>query len=254
MAKKELIHEMEHQHGEKQDPVCFSHTYGHKQGSCSHDTCISVVPIFNHLEVEQMEEVMGVTKSASYKKGEIIYREGDTSDSLYIVSRGKIRIYRLSESGKEQLVRILNPGDFTGELALFREAIHESYAEAMSETSVCMISRMDLQNFLLKYPTISLKILLEFSNRLETSEKQTTRFTTVKVETRLALFLAECIKSKKDSMEFVLPMSKKDLASYLGTTPETISRKLAKLEDNGYIKQKERKRIKILDLDGLLLI
>lgn len=271
MAEKESIHETKHhsnhhainqhtyikdtdQHGDNHDHHGLIHTHHHSHDSGSHDACILAVPIFNHLEEEQMEEIMGVTKSTSYKKGEIIYHAGDTSDSLYIVSRGKIRIYRLSESGKEQLVRILNPGDFTGELALFRESIHESYAEAMNETSVCMITRSDLQEFLLKYPTISLKILSEFSNRLETSEIQTTRFATEKVETRLTLFLAECLESEKGSMEFVLPMSKKDLASYLGTTPETISRKLTDLENDGYIEQKAGRRIKILDLDGLLLI
>lgn len=225
----------------------------HSQESEFHDVCISVVPIFNHLEEEQMEEIMGVTKPFSFKKGEIIYRAGDTSDSLYIVSKGKIRIYRLSEFGKEQLVRILTPGDFTGELALFRESIHEAYAETMSETSVCTISSSDLQEFLLKYPTISLKILSEFSNRLETSEKQTTRFATEKVETRLALYLTECLEGEEGSTELVLPMSKKDLASYLGTSPETISRKLTDLENDGYIKQNEGRRIQILDLDGLLL-
>lgn len=240
MSEKKSLHEVNNHH--------------HHHENESHTSCVSLVPIFNHLEGEQMEEVLKVTKAASYEKGELLYREGDTSNSLYIVSKGKVRIYRLSESGKEQLVRILNPGDFTGELALFRESIHESYAEAMSKTDVCMISRKDLQEFLLKYPTISLRILSEFSNRLETSEKQTTRFATEKVETRLAMFLAECVESEEGPMEIELPMSKKDLASYIGTTPETISRRLADLEDEGYIKQKGRKKIEILDLDGLLLV
>ena len=111
-------------------------------------------------------------------------------------------------------MRILNPGDFTGELALFRESIHEAYAEAMSNTDVCMISKNDLQEFLLKYPTISLKFLSELSNRLETLEKQTTRFTTEKVDARLALFLAECMDDGEGSMEIELPMNRKDLASY----------------------------------------
>lgn len=159
-----------------------SHTHHRRDNSDSQTSCISVVPIFNHLEEEQMDEIMKVMRSISYKKGEVVYREGDTFNALYVVSKGKIRIYRLSESGKEQLLRILNPGDFTGELALFRESIHEAYAEAMSDTDVCMISKNDLQEFLLKYPTISLKFLSEFSNRLETSEKQTTRFATEKVD------------------------------------------------------------------------
>jgi len=230
------------------DKKAHDHVHG------SHKSCVSMVPIFNHLEVDQMDEIMTTIKPGHYKKGEIVYRAGDKSDSLYIVSSGKIRIYRLSKSGKEQLVRILTAGDFTGELALFSESIHESYAEAMEETEVCMITRSDLQEFLIKFPSISLKILSEFSIRLEKSEKQATRVSTEKVETRIALFLAECIDSETQSMEFVLPMSKKDSASYLGTTPETISRKLTELEDAGYIKQKAHRKIKVLDLDGLLLI
>jgi CRP-like cAMP-binding protein len=236
---------------EKKQVQNHRHDCNHLSGS--HKSCITRVPIFNHLEKDQMDEIMKAIRTVSYKKGEIIYSAGDRSDSLYIVNTGKIRIYRLSDSGKEQIVRILTPGDFTGELALFRESIHESYAEALEETKVCMITRSDLKEFLIKFPSISLKILSEFSNRLEASEKQTTRFATEKVETRIALFLAECIENENQSMEFVLPMSKKDLASYLGTAPETLSRKLTELEDAGYIKQMSHRRIKVLDLDGLLL-
>ena len=219
----------------------------------SQKTCVSLVPIFNHLEVNQMDEIMAAVQSVSLKKGEIIYHAGDQSDSLYIVNKGKVRIYRLSETGKEQLVRILNPGDFTGELALFRNDFHESFAEAMTTTQVCTIHQADLQELLIKYPSISMKILAEFSKRLDQSEKQTTRFATEKVETRIALFLAECLGDSQ-SKELILPMSKKNLASYLGTTPETISRKLAEFENQGLIKQKAQKTIEIVDLDELLLI
>lgn len=218
-----------------------------------HKSCVSIVPIFNHLEDRQMGEIVKTIKPGNYKKGEIIYSAGDQSDSLYIVNKGRIRIYRLSESGKEQLVRILAAGDFTGELALFNESIHESYAQAMEDTEVCMINRRDLQDFLMRYPSISLKMLSEFSRRLEKSELQTTRVSTEKVETRIAQFLAECVENNK-SLEFTLPMSKKDLASYLGTTPETISRRLTELEDTGYIRQKTARKVLVLDLDGLLLI
>src|SRR5690606_3903105 len=98
-------------------------------------------------------------------------------------------------SGKEQLVRILKPGDFTGELALFKETVHESFAEALEKTRVCLIKRSDLQKFLLKYPSISLRLLAEFADRLEQAEKQFS-LVTEKVETRLALFLAECMESE----------------------------------------------------------
>ncbi|WP_414839138.1 Crp/Fnr family transcriptional regulator [Carnobacterium sp. TMP28] len=227
----------------------------HSQTDHSHKSCVSLVPIFNHLEIEQLDKIMTTTKSVSYKKNELIYRAGEESDSLYIINKGKVHIYRLAESGKEQLVRILNPGDFTGEMALFSEVTHESYAKAIVDTTVCMIKRVDLQDLLVKYPSISLKIISEFSSRLEASEKQATSFSIIKVETRIALFLAESLdKEEPDRVELTLPMSKKDLASYLGTTPETISRKFSDLEAQGYIKQVTHKRIKIIDLEGLLSV
>lgn len=228
------------------------HKHFHEKGA--QNVCVTLVPIFNHLEINQIQEIMEVTQSISFKKGEIIYHAGEKSDSLYIVNTGKIKIYRLSESGKEQLIRILQTGDFTGELALFNETIHEAFAQAMEDTSVCTVRRSDLQELLVKYPSISLKILSEFSNRLEQSEKQMARFATEKVETRLAHYLIECVENNNRKKEFTLPMSKKDLASYLGTTPETVSRKLYELEDAGLIRQKQNKKIEILDMEGMQLI
>ena len=229
-----------------------------EQAHCHHctdhdDYCISLVPIFNHLEEEQMDEVMALIHSRSYKKGEDIYQTGNASDALYIVRRGRVKIYRISESGKEQILRILNPGDFTGELALFNESVHDAFASALVDTDICMIKRNDLQNILLKYPNISMKILSELSHRLAQSETQTTR-ATERVELRIALFLVESMDHNSKSDVITLPMSKKDLASYLGTTPETISRKLLEFEDAGLIKQLSNKSIKIIDVDGLLLI
>lgn len=217
--------------------------------------CVSLVPIFNHLEPEQMREIMQVVHSVSFKKGESIYRAGDTSNSLYIVNRGQVKIYYLSEDGKEQIIRILNHGDFTGELALFQQTVHESFAEALVDTQICLINGDELEKLLLKYPTISMKILREFSNRLANSERQTTRVATARVETRLALYLVDLLEQKEDSEKIVtLPMSKKDLASYLGTTPETLSRKLTDFETAGYIEQRGQRKIKVINIEALLHI
>ncbi len=227
------------------------------EACCKHEehrSCIARVPIFNHLATEQMDEIMDTVRVGRYAKGEVLYRAGELADSLYILSSGKVKIYRLSESGKEQIVRILTAGDFTGELALFKVSAHEAYAEALEDTEVCMIVRSELQDFLIKYPSISIAILAEFSHRLETSEKQTTRVSIETVETRLAFYLAECIDGEQQSSVIELPMSRKDLASYLGTTAETLSRNLTKLEENGYIRQLPGRKIEILDLEGLLLV
>src|SRR5699024_238363 len=158
---------------------------------CSHHNhltraCVSLVPIFNHLETEQMDEVMRKIERQTFTKGEFIYRAGEKSDSLYIVHTGQVKLYRLSESGKEQMLRVLRPGDFTGELALFQTSSQAAYAEALVDTEVCSMSRDTLQSLLAEYPEISWKILQELSQRLNQSEKQTTDVATEKVETRIA--------------------------------------------------------------------
>lgn len=233
--------------------------------TCSHGTCsihgghggsacVSLVPIFNHLEEDQMAEIHGLTHGISLKKEEFLYRPLEDSSSLYILNQGKIKIYRSSESGKEQIQRILYPGDFTGELALFNQTKHDSYAMALEDTEICSITREDLQSLLLKYPVISIKILEEFSERLLQSERQASRYATEKVESRLAMYLAETMNRQGGESTFKLPMTKKDLASYLGTTPETISRKLVDLEDMDLISQGSQGTVTILNLDGLLLV
>ncbi|PTL37443.1 Crp/Fnr family transcriptional regulator [Alkalicoccus saliphilus] len=217
----------------------------------SMQSCVSIVPIFNHLQPPQMETIMKAVRTRTFKKGESIYRAGDFSDTLYIVHKGKIKTYRLAESGKEYLVSVLHPGDFSGEYALFSESIHESYAETLEPSEICTIQRKDLQGILEKYPEVALKILGEFSRKLEQSEKQTAYFATERVESRIALYLADLQRQQGERL-VKLPMSRKDLAAHLGTTPETVSRKLADLESGGYIRQHSPKKLEILDLDGLL--
>ena len=226
---------------------------GLEQPSSPHEhLCVSIVPIFNHLEQAELKEVASTTKGRSLSKGEILYRAGEKSDSLYIIHKGKMKVYRLTENGKEQVIRILQPGDFTGELALFTDNVHDSYAEAIEASELCTINSRDIKELFLKYPQISLKIIKEFSLRLDQTEHQVTSFTTEDTETRVALYLIQQAESSQ-SPEIHLPMSRKDLASYLGTTPETISRKLAKFEDEGWIRQDDQRTIRVVDLGALSL-
>lgn len=233
---------------EKHEHHC-EHTY--------HDNkqCISLVPIFNHLENQHMDRIMKAATTMELQKGEMVFRAGQKDDTLYIIHTGKVRIYRLSDTGKEQLVRILNSGDFTGELTIFRPGeVHENYAEAIEKTSICLIKQTDLLGYIAEFPEISLKIIYEMTSRLKESEKQTVQVSTESVESRIISFLVDCLeKDSGNSPTVKLPISKKDLASYLGTTPETISRKFASLEQEGLIEQLKRNTIKINDLDQLLL-
>jgi len=212
--------------------------------------CVAKVPFFNHLNHDEMLKIVDRSSHRHFKKGETIFGDGDPLDYLYIVHQGRVKIYQLFESGKEQLLRIVEPGEFIGELALFTEKMLDSYAEALEQTEICLIHRNDMQSLMHEYPTIAIKILEQFSNRLDQTEKLVGELSAKDVEARIAGYLLE-LASEANVNEIVLPISKKDLASYLGTTQETISRRLSNFQMNGWIEQKGHRNIKIIDKQAL---
>lgn len=222
----------------------------HNKGIDSKHLCVSKVPFFNHLDADEMLKIASMSRHVDFKKGEIIYHEGDPLEYLYIVHQGRVKSYQLFESGKEQLLRILEPGEFMGELALFTEKVLDNYAEAMAKTNICMIHRSDMQRLMQEHPTIAVKILEQFSSRLEQTEKLVGQLSSKDVETRTANYLIE-LSDETNTDEIILPMSKKDLASYLGTTQETISRRLSGFQTNGWIEQKGHRNIKLIDKQAL---
>lgn len=217
--------------------------------------CLQIVPIFENIDDQALNLISALMHTQSIKKGQTLYRAEEDNDSLFVVYRGQVKIYRLTESGKEQLVRILQPGDFSGEWAIFNaDKLHGDYAEAMRDTTVCVLKHDDLINLLADYPQVSMAMLKEMSKRLDASERQTTQVATEHIEDRLAMFLADQVEGTANEDVMVeLPMARKDLASYLGTTPESISRKFKELEEKGLITQVKSSQILIHDVDQLIL-
>lgn len=218
---------------------------------CSHGLekmCIQLVPIFNHLEDDYLKQIMELSQTKHYKRNEMIYAAGELADNLFIVHKGKVKLYAIDESGKEHIFNILNSGDYIGETSLFLSSDHINYAEAIEDTTICTIYKQDLMELLEDHPVIAIKILEEFSKRLMDSQTQATRVIAKSTDSRLALYLIE----NSDENDLVnLNISRKDLANYLGMTPETVSRRFKQFENEGLIKQLSNKIIKILDYDKL---
>lgn len=229
----------------------MSETCNHSEQIDMKQVCISKVPIFNHLEREEMLAILKMSEQLTFNKGEIIYREGDPLESLYIVHLGRVKVYQLYESGKEQLLRILETGEFMGELALFTDKVLDGYAEALEKTEVCVIHRKDMEVLMKTHPAIPMKILKEFSMRLEETEQLIGQLSHRDVEARTANYLVKLAEEKK-TLDLILPMSKGDLASYLGTTQETISRRLSSFQTQGWIEQQGHRHVTILDLEALV--
>ncbi|MFA1821392.1 Crp/Fnr family transcriptional regulator [Virgibacillus oceani] len=167
---------------------------------------------------------------------------------LYIVHLGRVKNYQLFESGKEQLfLRIVEPGESMGELLLYTE---KTYAEAMEKTQICAIYRDDMQGLMRTHNSIAVKILEQFSNRLDDTERLVGQLSSKDVEMRTISHLLR-LAGEKESPEIVLAMRKKDLASYLGTAQETISRRPSNFQTNGWIELKGHWNIKILDRESI---
>lgn len=206
--------------------------------------CVRNVPIFNHLNETEMNEVFNKVNSNQYRKNEHLYMAGDPENSLFVLHRGKIRIYRLNEEGKDQLIRVLQPGEFTGELSLFgADTPHESYAEILQDSQVCEISKTDMYSLMKEYPEIGIKIVEKFSERLEKAEKQTTNISLLSSEERVV----EYIRTHVDHEDYVeFDITKKDLASYLSMQPETLTRIFKRLEKDGDIVKINNRKYRVI--------
>lgn len=213
--------------------------------------CLDIVPIFNTLDNHEKMEITKIITSKEYEKGQMIYMAGDREEKLFVIHKGKVKISRLSYSGKEQVIRLLGPGDFMGELSLFRNTTMTANAEVLEKTSLCIIDGDKLKGLMVKYPTIALKVLEELTTRLEKAENLIEHLGIHDVETRIVEMILDMADGDE---EVVLKMSKKDLASHIGMSQETLSRKLSSFQELGLIKLIGHRRIMIIDEEGLRAI
>lgn len=210
--------------------------------------CIEIVPIFSNLNYEEMMEVARITREKTFVKGEMIYMAGDRGENLYVIHSGKVKITRLTESGKEQVIRVLGPGEFMGELSLFSHSPLTDNGEALTNTVACMIEGDKLKELMNKYPSITFKVMEELSQRLEKAEDLIENISLNSVEKRLAQTLIDMGKGKG---EVNLKMSKRDFASHLGMSQETLSRKLTAFQEMGLIELVGQRGIRLLKISSL---
>lgn len=210
--------------------------------------CVSLVPLFNHLEEADQRKIHSLVKHRAASKGEQIFTP-DSEDQLVIVARGNMKVYQLSSNGKEQLLRVVEPGGYEGENQLFGVRNEVLFGEALETTEVCVLKQQDFSKLLLDYPQLSLKLLAINAQKMVKVEQQTQFLMMEKVEERLATYLLDLAKVA-ESNELILPMKMKELALFLGTTPETLSRKFKLLEKNQLIDRSKRK-VRLLETDGL---
>lgn len=221
--------------------------------------CASSVPIFKALGMQELRKVNDLIRKMEYHKGNILFMQGSPSDYLCIVRYGRVKFYETSRDGRQQIVRILEQGDFFGEFSLFRVENHTLNAEAMEDTGLCLIPREDFKELISLNPEISLNIMQSMSERLVSAENFIVDLALKSTEERLAAWLLSMADKQglrtSQGVKIKVTFSRQELANLLGTTIETVSRKLSKMQSEGIIAIEGQKDIIILDqvkLDQLI--
>lgn len=207
------------------------------------------IPLFDGLTDLQLNDLAMIITDQNFRKGTTIFAEGDEGVGFYILISGQVKIYKLSMEGKEQILHIFGPGEPFAEAAVFTGRSFPAYADAMQESRTFFIPRKAFVALIKENPALAMNMLGALSLRLKKFAGMIEALSLKEVPGRLASHLL-LLSSREDTDEFPLNISKTQLASLLGTIPETLSRIFKKLSDNGYLESKGA-RIRIIDYDGL---
>ena len=210
--------------------------------------CIQLVPLFSDLSPDELAQVEEIVQHKKVKKGETVIQPS-AEPLLTIVAKGSLKIYQISSTGKEQLLRVIEPGRYEGEKSIFGLVNKNLFGEALSDSTICFVRKSDFTELLLAKPQLSLRLLEMNAVKQNETEQQAKFLMMESVEMRLANYLLDLAKIT-DGSYVQIPMTLKDLSAFIGTTPETISRKLRLLEEKGLVEH-YGKSFKILDYERL---
>lgn len=217
----------------------------------SEHICAGTVPVFKTLNYQQLCKINGLIKKQEYQKSNVLFMQGDPANHLYIVRYGRVKLYEATKEGRQQIVRILEQGEFFGELSLFRNENHSLNAEAMEDTGLCLIPREDFKKLLQEHCEMSLSIMQALSERLAEAENFIVDLTLKSIEERLANWLLQMAEKEgvrtPQGIRISSNLSRQELAHLLGTTIETVSRKITGLQLKNIIATEGQKTIIILN-------
>ncbi|ABR35155.1 MULTISPECIES: Crp/Fnr family transcriptional regulator [Clostridium] len=223
--------------------------------NCRGGLCASKVPIFENLNRDELVEIVNKINHKEFNKGDVIFTEGNIANTLYFINEGKIKLYKYTKDGKEQILHILSEGDFFGELELIKPSKYGFNSKAIEDAKICTLTKEEMKDIMMKNPEIGIKVLETVGERLSKVENLVQNLATNDVDSRMAYLIIELMEKYGENVEgnisVKLPISREDMASYIGVTRETISRKLKKLEDENLIKIIGTKTIIIIDEEGL---
>jgi len=210
--------------------------------------------LFYAVSETELKNFSKIVRLRTVKSGETVFSEGENAEGFYIISSGKIKIYKISAAGKSQVIHLFGPGSPFGEAAIFMDNKFPAYAEAVTGGTLIYITFKDFLIYLKKEPQFALNTIAALCMRLKSFLKTIEELSMDEISTRLAKYIIKTVEQSgrelEDGVQITLNIKKNLLAGQLGTIPETLSRTFQKLKKLGIIKI-DGKRINILNAAAL---
>jgi len=211
-------------------------------------------PLFAGLKEEDLKKIKAVASLKRVGKKQIIFSDGEEARGFYVILSGKVKLYKMSPEGKEQILHVVSPPEAFAEAALFLEGNYPASAETLTDSQLLFFPKRDFIQLIERNPQLSINMIVSLSHFLRKFASLIEELSLKEVSSRVAKYLIDLsLKSAKegrDPREVDLDLSKSQLASKLGTISETLSRSLAKMKAKKIIGVKKN-RILILNREAL---
>jgi len=212
------------------------------------------VPAFATLERGDLERIAQVAVPREFEPGQAVFREGDASDTCYVVRDGHMRAIRTHGDGRTITLATFGPGDIFGELAMFEDELRSATVEAIERTSVVGVLGGDMRRLMSEHPGIATRMVIALGRRLRETNERLSRQSFQTVQSRVAVVLGELVDQEVAEgvapADVLVTATQADLAQLAGSSRESASRFLAVLERAGVISQ-GRGRLTVHDREAL---
>lgn len=212
-------------------------------------------PLFAGLREEDLKRIKAIANLKQIGKREVLFSDGEEAKGFYVILSGKVKLYKISPEGKEQILHVVSAPDAFAEAALFLEGNYPAFAEALVDSQLVFFPKRDFIQLVEKNPQLSINMIVSLSHFLRRFASLIEELSLKEVSSRIAKYLIDlslkCSKEGKNPKEVELDSSKTQLASKLGTISETLSRTLSKMKARRMIDVKKNK-ILILNREALV--
>lgn len=200
------------------------------------EPCVSLVPLFAGLTPEQQADVATLAHPVTVAPGETFVRAGAREAPLFVVHAGMVKLTRTTADGRSTTLQVLGPGEVGGETWLLTGERPQNDVVALEAARMCAFEPSALETIVTRFPSVGVALLRSLAARLHSAERMLTARTLADVGARLAAYLLDCPTTwAAGAATAHLPMAKKDIATFLGTSPETVSRRLRTFEREGLV-------------------